>query len=314
MKTVFISYSKKDEPIVIQFETFSWDKNIKLIRDNRDLSYAESIKEFMKKIRTTDFCLMIISDNYLKSENCMFEVLEFIKDDNYKDRVLPILLKSAKEILHDAVHDKYTDYWNNENNNLGEALKKEEDPKIQERITRKRKKARNIHENIGDFLEFLVGIKMIVVDDDLTIDDYNKIYEAIFKDDWKDRPNFQKWSVWGDLTASPNGNTVTLNGELAVGGYVTDALDIFLKDKKVTLKIQNAAVSAFSDDRMIKITVNRNDRLVHPLNVDSLISGEYVPSSYDQIEFALPPDFDGKLGFVFYQANLKDLMITATYN
>jgi hypothetical protein len=31
------------------------------------------------------------------------------------------------------------------------------------------------------------------------------------------------------------------------------------------------------------------------------------------VEFILSDDFDGKLGFVFYQANLKDLQITAYY-
>jgi hypothetical protein len=66
-------------------------------------------------------------------------------------------------------------------------------------------------------------------------------------------------------------------------------------------------------DRMIKITVNNDDRLIRPDNVTTLIEREYVPFGYDEIKFTLPDDFDGKLGFVFYKANLRDLQITATY-
>jgi hypothetical protein len=64
---------------------------------------------------------------------------------------------------------------------------------------------------------------------------------------------------------------------------------------------------------MLKITVNRDDRLVTPSNVDYLIGGEYVPSTVTRVVFTLPDNFDGKLGLVFYQADLRGLSITATY-
>jgi len=52
---------------------------------------------------------------------------------------------------------------------------------------------------------------------------------------------------------------------------------------------------------------------LQPLNLSTLIFKEYIPTACTLIEFVLPADFDGKLGFVFYQAELKDLKITATY-
>jgi hypothetical protein len=64
---------------------------------------------------------------------------------------------------------------------------------------------------------------------------------------------------------------------------------------------------------MIKITVNAGDKVVEPLGI-RLIYDEYVPSEYERIEFTLPNDFDGKLGFVFYQATLNNLQITAYHN
>jgi hypothetical protein len=67
---------------------------------------------------------------------------------------------------------------------------------------------------------------------------------------------------------------------------------------------------------MVKVTYNNNDRLLIP-ETASLINGEYLSNedtpSGQGIEFLIPDDFDGKLGFVFYQADLKELQITATY-
>jgi hypothetical protein len=125
--------------------------------------------------------------------------------------------------------------------------------------------------------------------------------------------NFRGWYPWGGIQAASNGNTVTLNGKISTAGYVTEYLDTALKNKKVLLEIKNAAASNFSEDRMMKITVNKNDQAIRPLGITGLIQGEYIPIDYKTVEFVLPPDFDGKLGFVFYQADLKNLQITATY-
>jgi len=125
--------------------------------------------------------------------------------------------------------------------------------------------------------------------------------------------DFQGWYPWGGIQATPNGNTVTLNGKIDVGGYVSERLPQDLRGKTVTLKITNAAASNLNQDRLIKITVNKGDRLVRPRNVTDFIEGEYIPSNHKLVNFTLPDDFDGKLGFVFYQADLKDLKITAYY-
>lgn len=46
-----------------------------------------NIVEFMKEIKQVDFVITLISDSYLKSKNCMFEVFQLISNDNYKDRI-----------------------------------------------------------------------------------------------------------------------------------------------------------------------------------------------------------------------------------
>lgn len=107
---IFLSYSWADEVIANSIDSmFSYYK-ISLFRDVRDLKYKQSLSDFMRKVRKTDYVLMIISENYLKSKNCMYEVLEFIKDDNFKDRILPFVQKKANVFTPEGKL-KYLEYW-----------------------------------------------------------------------------------------------------------------------------------------------------------------------------------------------------------
>jgi hypothetical protein len=57
--------------------------------------------------------------------------------------------------------------------------------------------------------------------------------------------------------------------------------------------------------------------IVRPLNRGGLLFGEYLAvedTPLDNgIEFKIPGDFAGRLNFVFYQSELKNLKITAWY-
>jgi hypothetical protein len=120
------------------------------------------------------------------------------------------------------------------------------------------------------------------------------------------------WSAWGGLSAtSLNNNTVVLNGRVSIAGYVNEHIQTAVAGRTIILEIENAGASRFNDKRLLKITANRTDTLLKPDNILSLLSGEYIPSTSTRIEFTLPDNFDGKLGFVFYEAELHDLRITA---
>ena len=126
---------------------------------------------------------------------------------------------------------------------------------------------------------------------------------------------FENWSRWGNgLRVTPRGNTVTFNGDLAsAAGLVNARLSVnALRNRTVILEIQNAEASNFGQDKMIKITMGNGDLTVMPRNVEYLIDNEYVPSHYTRLEIDIPRNFDGKLGFVFYKAELHGLVITAT--
>jgi len=125
--------------------------------------------------------------------------------------------------------------------------------------------------------------------------------------------SFESWQPWGGITSVHQENTVSLDGEVGLAGYYSTIMDISLKGKVVVLTIENARASLFYNNCLIKITVNNDDRVIKPNGINTLIFDGYVPTGNNRLEFPLPPDFDGKLGFVFHNAVLNNLRITASY-
>lgn len=126
VKTVFLSYSHKDTFIADSIEKGlnSCTKNINISRDIRDVQYKESFSKFMNTISEHDFVISIISDNYLKSRNCMYEVVEVMKDKHYINKLLYIIIGDkdlnvlgragygcAAKIYTIDGQDEYIKYW-----------------------------------------------------------------------------------------------------------------------------------------------------------------------------------------------------------
>ncbi len=109
---VFISYAwgGESEQVADEIETIFKSYQIKLIRDKNELGFKGLIRDFMRQIGKGDFVILIISDKYLKSKNCMFELMEVAKREAFLDRIFPIVLPDA------AIYDglgilSYLKYW-----------------------------------------------------------------------------------------------------------------------------------------------------------------------------------------------------------
>lgn len=120
-KTVFLSYNWKDGDIANRIDThLSGLPGITVKRDIRDIGPWKSIREFMSGIRQQDYAVLIISDSYLKSKNCMFEVLEMMKEQQYKDRIFPAVVEQG--IYDPLVRSAYIRYWQQESEKLEAAI------------------------------------------------------------------------------------------------------------------------------------------------------------------------------------------------
>ncbi|MBU3217534.1 toll/interleukin-1 receptor domain-containing protein [Clostridium estertheticum] len=106
---MFVSYCQKDAVYAENIDLYFKDKNIVIHRDIRDISPFKSIREYMQTIRDMDYAILIITDNYLKSFNCMYEVLEVMKERNYEHKIFPVIVETS--IYSDSKIISYIKYW-----------------------------------------------------------------------------------------------------------------------------------------------------------------------------------------------------------
>lgn len=96
-QTVFISYAwgGEREEIVDQIDRSLQERGLKILRDKRDLGYRGSIREFMERIGQGNCVIVVVSDKYLRSPNCMFELVEIAENKQSYDRIFPVVLADA---------------------------------------------------------------------------------------------------------------------------------------------------------------------------------------------------------------------------
>ena len=145
--TVFISYNQGSASDFVN----ELEKRLAICadvkRDKTTMDPWDSFSEFMRSIRKQDFAVLVITDAYLKSIPCMFEVSELMKDDNWKQRVMFAVLDTS---LYSAGADTYIRYWQDKKEELNRKAKGI-DPVNMAPITADLKKVVAIQQCFGDF-------------------------------------------------------------------------------------------------------------------------------------------------------------------
>ena len=121
---VYVSYAwgGESEEIVNKIDAIFQEKGITMVRDKRDLGFKGLIKEFMQEIGGGTAVITVISDKYLRSKNCMFELVEIADNDQFYERIFPVVLPDAK--IYDALDRiEYIKYWDAKILELNEAMK-----------------------------------------------------------------------------------------------------------------------------------------------------------------------------------------------
>lgn len=122
--TVFISYAwgGESETVANEIDQAVTSAGINLIKDKRNLGFKGLIKEFMEEIGQGNAVILVISDKYLKSPNCMFELLEVQKSGDFYERVFPLVLPDAA-IYKSTGIISYVKFWEDQIDELNEAIK-----------------------------------------------------------------------------------------------------------------------------------------------------------------------------------------------
>lgn len=127
---IFISYNRKTSKyadVIQENIEKNYGFKVKINRDNQ-LQYKDNIDEFMKSIKENDIVISLITSPYLKSEACMYEITELMKDDSYQKKFAFIILSQNDlqytslvdniEDLVPTIYDRkrydYITYWSNE--------------------------------------------------------------------------------------------------------------------------------------------------------------------------------------------------------
>ena len=108
LPSVFISYNWNQSDLADGIESRLDGKAI--IARDKNHPYWSSLTEFMKTIRKQDFAILLVSDDFLKSTNCMYEVSQLVKDDDWERRVMFVVADDTK-IYSVLDHEKYINYW-----------------------------------------------------------------------------------------------------------------------------------------------------------------------------------------------------------
>ena len=172
VKTVFLSYCQKDKDIADSIDEkigMLIEGKATLSRDIRDVEYHESFKKFMQSIEKHDYVISIISDNYLKSRNCMYEMLEVVKDSNFSQRLLFIVLtnEDAKYYKVAPIQDigadvysvsgqaKYSKFWSQMDKELDSEIEEIGNSIYAINQIKEKKIIQKILLDLPDFLEFV---------------------------------------------------------------------------------------------------------------------------------------------------------------
>ena len=120
---VFLSYSWADQVVADEIEAAFTAEGVYLARDVRDAPYRQDLPAFMQRLGRARHVVMLVSDTYLKSRNCMYEVLEFLAHGGFEARALPVVLPNATGIFDAARSLEYLEFWDRRAREVDAALR-----------------------------------------------------------------------------------------------------------------------------------------------------------------------------------------------
>lgn len=138
-------------------------------RDIRDVEYHESFKRFMQSIEQHDYVITVISDSYFKSRNCMYEVLEVVKDSRFSDKLVFIVLRDedcqyyktpkangiAANVYSTEGQTSYSIFWKHQENELQKQIDELGDPTYAITQIKEKKVIQKILLDLPEFIEFV---------------------------------------------------------------------------------------------------------------------------------------------------------------
>ncbi|MBI3235657.1 MAG: toll/interleukin-1 receptor domain-containing protein, partial [Bacteroidetes bacterium] len=134
----------------------------------------------MREIGKGEFIVVALSDKYLKSPNCMFELYSAYREskldlEEFVKKIYPIRVESI-ELGNPAVYKNYKDYWKDYLEKTKESHGKDSDRLEDEEKNR----ISDINKEIGNLLKIIKDVNA-KTEKDLAANDYEEIKKQINK-------------------------------------------------------------------------------------------------------------------------------------
>lgn len=127
-----------------------------IVRDKKDMGLGEQISKFMRRIGRADRVFAVLSDKYLKSPFCMFELSEVWRNSRQEDkeflrRICVYTLPCAK-IWTPRDRTNYAIYWKEQHDALEAPVKEHGYHILGESGAQQLRRMRDFSQNVADIL------------------------------------------------------------------------------------------------------------------------------------------------------------------
>lgn len=174
--TIFLSYSWSNSTVADEIDKDFQVTGITLNRDIRDVGYKGNIKEFMKTINRHDYVVVLVSNEFIRSANCMYEIMELLQNPDFKEKILPVLVPGTK-IFQPKDRADVLQYWQGKRTEALELLKGL-NPTQAASIQDDLKHYANICDNVDSFLAYIKDTNCLNLEN-LKSSNYKPMFDLI---------------------------------------------------------------------------------------------------------------------------------------
>jgi L-asparaginase len=107
---LFISYRQEPESTDAKLINDLFTDTCSVIYDKETLHLRDDLDRYMRLIQTSDIVVLIISEQYMKSMNCIYEVSLLMGLDGWEQKVVIIGPGNSDVFSYESIH-RFTSYW-----------------------------------------------------------------------------------------------------------------------------------------------------------------------------------------------------------
>lgn len=110
---IFLSYSWSCQDLASKLEeVINMEPSFHVLRDIHAVKVADNLRCFMDSIRESFCAIVILNEQYLYSENCIYELTSLYKERDFTARVIPLVIQGTNIFSRQARHEVIS-FWKN---------------------------------------------------------------------------------------------------------------------------------------------------------------------------------------------------------